>query len=81
MSSKKLLKFQDCPFRTTAEFRACKKIILPWFFVQDNNLEVGKKVSLSVKAGCRRRIFTGTLCKHVATCDCCRGDVTLTVER
>lgn len=68
MSSKKIIKCSEVSFSSGTELRAQEKIILTCHFVETKKLEIGKRVSLSIKAGCRRKIFTGYLFAAMPSC-------------
>lgn len=81
MSKRTILKFNEIKFANGEELRKQTKIIVSKDFIENRVLMPGMRVSLSVKAGSRRRIFSGTVYEIRPTCSCCKGPVFYSIEK
>lgn len=81
MSKRHVVRFNGVRFGSKAELRSQKSIVLPNDFVDSKILMPGQRVALSIKAGHRRKMFTGTLWANHYSCSCHTGVEFYSVEK
>ena len=68
MSKRTVVRLSGVRFASKAELRSHTSVTVPGTMVADRVLVPGQKITLSVKAGSRRRMFTGTLTPNYFPC-------------
>jgi hypothetical protein len=83
MSKRQVLRFTEVKFPSGMALRAATEVAVSYFFVANKGLSSGQRVTLSVKAGARRRMFSGTLRGGLEelACGCCTELVPYTVSK
>lgn len=81
MSKRLVVRFNGVRFSSKAELRAQQSIVLTKEFVESRVLMPGMRVALSIKAGHRRKMFTGIVTANPHSCSCHTGVEFYSVEK
>lgn len=81
MSKRTILKYGETRYPSGSALRAEKSIMVSHKFVADKFLMPGQRVTLSIKAGARRRLFSGFLMANMPSCTCHTGVEFYSIEK